>query len=118
MSDPEVMMYNFGSPRVGNRAFADAYNAAVPKSWLITNSRDVIPTVPRLGGYKHVGNRATLSADGLSFENTSKDLWEGRVMEEVVQEISEKVWQTAQAHHQVLLKRSFLWTSLSLSPAF
>lgn len=84
-------MYNFGSPRVGNRAFADAYNAAIPKTWRITNSRDVIPTVPRLGGYKHVGNTVMLSADGLSFENISKDMWEGRVMAEVVEEISEKV---------------------------
>ncbi|WVZ86343.1 hypothetical protein U9M48_033141 [Paspalum notatum var. saurae] len=49
-----VTMYNFGSPRVGNRRFADIYNAKVKDSWRIVNHRDIIPTVPRLMGYCHV----------------------------------------------------------------
>ncbi|KAL6903678.1 hypothetical protein ACP4OV_004491 [Aristida adscensionis] len=51
-----VTMYNFGSPRVGNRRFAEVYNAPpkVKDSWRIVNHRDIIPTVPRLMGYCHV----------------------------------------------------------------
>nr|XP_034602883.1 uncharacterized protein LOC117863334 isoform X3 [Setaria viridis] len=49
-----VTMYNFGSPRVGNRRFAEVYNAKVKDSWRIVNHRDIIPTVPRLMGYCHV----------------------------------------------------------------
>lgn len=49
-----VTMYNFGSPRVGNRRFADIYNEKVKDSWRIVNHRDIIPTVPRLMGYCHV----------------------------------------------------------------
>uniref|UniRef100_J3LZG6 C2 domain-containing protein n=1 Tax=Oryza brachyantha TaxID=4533 RepID=J3LZG6_ORYBR len=49
-----VTMYNFGSPRVGNRRFAEVYNAKVKDSWRVVNHRDIIPTVPRLMGYCHV----------------------------------------------------------------
>uniref|UniRef100_A0A0D9W705 Fungal lipase-type domain-containing protein n=1 Tax=Leersia perrieri TaxID=77586 RepID=A0A0D9W705_9ORYZ len=49
-----VTMYNFGSPRVGNRRFAEVYNATVKDSWRVVNHRDIIPTVPRLMGYCHV----------------------------------------------------------------
>ncbi|KAK1390711.1 Fungal lipase-like [Heracleum sosnowskyi] len=49
-----VTMYNFGSPRVGNRNFADLYNQKVKDSWRVINRRDIIPTIPRLMGYCHV----------------------------------------------------------------
>ncbi|TVU15304.1 hypothetical protein EJB05_38818, partial [Eragrostis curvula] len=49
-----VTMYNFGSPRVGNRKFAEVYNTKVKDSWRIVNHRDIVPTVPRLMGYCHV----------------------------------------------------------------
>lgn len=49
-----VTMYNFGSPRVGNRPFAEIYNERVKDSWRVVNHRDIIPTVPRLMGYCHV----------------------------------------------------------------
>uniref|UniRef100_K3ZMA3 Fungal lipase-like domain-containing protein n=1 Tax=Setaria italica TaxID=4555 RepID=K3ZMA3_SETIT len=58
-----VTMYNFGSPRVGNRRFAEVYNALTvnlmcnlvfplmkPACW----NPYIIPTVPRLMGYCHV----------------------------------------------------------------
>lgn len=44
----EVVMYNFGSPRVGNRAFAEEYNRTVGTSWRVCNHRDIIPTVRNL----------------------------------------------------------------------
>ncbi|KAL3695407.1 hypothetical protein R1sor_009483 [Riccia sorocarpa] len=49
-----VTMYNYGSPRVGNKRFAEMYNKTVKDSWRIVNHRDIVPTVPRLMGYCHV----------------------------------------------------------------
>ncbi|XP_042050645.1 uncharacterized protein LOC121796024 isoform X1 [Salvia splendens] len=57
-----VTMYNFGSPRVGNRRFAEIYNQKVKDSWRVVNHRDIIPTVPRLMGYCHVAHPVYLAA--------------------------------------------------------
>eukprot|EP00850_Spirogloea_muscicola_P015163 SM000114S24126 [mRNA] locus=s114:103585:110293:+ [translate_table: standard] len=56
-----LTMYNFGSPRVGNKAFVQCYNQEVKDSWRIVNHRDIIPTVPRLMGYCHVAQPVYLS---------------------------------------------------------
>uniref|UniRef100_A0A7N0T7Y3 Fungal lipase-type domain-containing protein n=1 Tax=Kalanchoe fedtschenkoi TaxID=63787 RepID=A0A7N0T7Y3_KALFE len=66
-----VTMYNFGSPRVGNRRFAEVYNERVKDSWRVVNHRDIIPTVPRLMGYCHVAQPVYLATGGLknSMEN-------------------------------------------------
>lgn len=66
-----VTMYNFGSPRVGNRRFAQIYNEKVIDSWRVVNYRDIIPTVPRLMGYCHVAHPVYLATGGLknSMEN-------------------------------------------------
>ncbi|XP_073056705.1 uncharacterized protein [Primulina eburnea] len=57
-----VTMYNFGSPRVGNKRFAEIYNEKVKDSWRVVNHRDIIPTVPRLMGYCHVAQPIYLAA--------------------------------------------------------
>ncbi|XP_024398281.1 uncharacterized protein [Physcomitrium patens] len=62
----QITMYNFGSPRVGNKRFADVYNKVVKDSWRIVNHRDIIPTVPRLMGYCHVAQPIYLSAGALT----------------------------------------------------
>lgn len=64
-------MYNFGSPRVGNAAFARAYNQSVPNSWRITNKLDMIPRVPRLMGYSHIGTSCSVTPGG-TFEVNGK----------------------------------------------
>ncbi|OVA02259.1 C2 calcium-dependent membrane targeting [Macleaya cordata] len=61
-----VTMYNFGSPRVGNRRFVEVYNEKVKDSWRIVNHRDIIPTVPRLMGYCHVAQPIYLASGDLS----------------------------------------------------
>ncbi|MCO5594626.1 hypothetical protein L7F22_048659 [Adiantum nelumboides] len=58
----KVTMYNFGSPRVGNKKFADRYNMIVKDSWRVVNHLDIIPTVPRLMGYCHVATPIYLTA--------------------------------------------------------
>ncbi|KAF9612163.1 hypothetical protein IFM89_038351 [Coptis chinensis] len=60
-----VTMYNFGSPRVGNKRFVDLYNEKVKDSWRIVNHRDIIPTVPRLMGYCHVAQPVYLATGDL-----------------------------------------------------
>ncbi|KAF2285575.1 hypothetical protein GH714_005600 [Hevea brasiliensis] len=60
-----VTMYNFGSPRVGNKRFAEVYNQKVKDSWRVVNHRDIIPTVPRLMGYCHVAQPVYLAAGEL-----------------------------------------------------
>ncbi|CAH9137291.1 unnamed protein product [Cuscuta epithymum] len=60
-----VTMYNFGSPRVGNKPFAEVYNEKVKDSWRVVNHRDIIPTVPRLMGYCHVAQPVYLAAGDL-----------------------------------------------------
>ena len=64
--DVTVTMYNFGSPRVGDGAFCDAYNALVPDSVRVVNRADLVPTLPALLGYRHVerGVRVSVGADG------------------------------------------------------
>ncbi|KAA0054145.1 putative feruloyl esterase A [Cucumis melo var. makuwa] len=79
-------MYNFGSPRVGNRQFAEIYNKKVKDSWRVVNHRDIIPTVPRLMGYCHVAQPVYLAAgdlkDALENVELQADGYEGDVIGE------------------------------------
>jgi hypothetical protein len=52
--DKQVSCYTFGSPKVGNPAFAKFYNDLVPNTIRIVNDADIIPTIPP-AGYAHVG---------------------------------------------------------------
>lgn len=81
-----VTMYNFGSPRVGNRRFAEVYNEKVKDSWRVVNHRDIIPTVPRLMGYCHVAQPVYLAArdwkETLINTELSEDEYQGDVIGE------------------------------------
>lgn len=47
----EVTMYTYGAPRVGNAAFAAAFNARLRgRSWRITNTSDIVPRCACAGG--------------------------------------------------------------------
>lgn len=63
---PRIVMYNYGSPRVGNAALAKEYNAAVPDSWRVTNKKDLVPQVPRSMGFCHVAHGLVIDGDKLS----------------------------------------------------
>ncbi|XP_061358907.1 uncharacterized protein LOC133303068 isoform X2 [Gastrolobium bilobum] len=69
-----ITMYNFGSPRVGNKRFAEIYNKKVIDSWRVVNHRDIIPTVPRLMGYCHVAQPVFLAAGVLGNALENKDI--------------------------------------------
>lgn len=59
-----LVNYSYGSPRVGNRAFARAFNDLVPNCWRVVNNNDAVTSVPRLLGYSHVGHCVTITPDG------------------------------------------------------
>jgi hypothetical protein len=61
---PRVVNYSFGSPRVGNAAFAAELNAAAPNCWRVVNRADAVAGVPRLLGFAHVGHRVVLLPGG------------------------------------------------------
>ena len=59
-----VTAINFGSPRVGNRAFVAMYNDLVPDSVRVVNGDDLVPTLPALLGYRHVDHGVRIDTDG------------------------------------------------------
>eukprot|EP00466_Bigelowiella_natans_P013779 jgi/Bigna1/82278/fgenesh1_pg.90_\ len=69
-----VKKYSFGSPRVGNAAFARDFDETVEESWRIYNSKDVIPTVPRMLQYSHVKTGVMINSteDALRLGATSR----------------------------------------------
>eukprot|EP00257_Ricinus_communis_P016048 XP_015574093.1 uncharacterized protein LOC8265687 isoform X2 [Ricinus communis] len=82
-----VTMYNFGSPRVGNRRFAELYNQKVKDTWRVVNHRDIIPTVPRLMGYCHVARPVYLAAGELKDALLSTDGYQVDVIAESTPEV-------------------------------
>jgi hypothetical protein len=82
-----VTMYNFGSPRVGNKQFAEIYNQKVKDSWRVVNHRDIIPTVPRLMGYCHVAHPVYLSAGDVEDIEFQKDGYHAEVIGEATPDI-------------------------------
>jgi hypothetical protein len=72
-----ISMVNFGSPRVGNRRFTEAFAAVVPDAWRVVNVGDGVVSIPRLMGYCHVGNEVSLSAEGAA--EVQRDSGEARL---------------------------------------
>ncbi|GLC68922.1 hypothetical protein PLESTF_000759300 [Pleodorina starrii] len=63
-----ISLYTYGSPRVGNVAFARDFDRLVPNAWRFTNRLDLVPSVPLarfLFGYCHVGHPVRLRGDGV-----------------------------------------------------
>lgn len=57
-NDMEIECITFGSPRVGNRAFAHSYNLRVPVTYRLVYGHDTVCKVPpKILGYEHVGTR-------------------------------------------------------------
>jgi len=57
---PQLRLYTYASPRVGDVVFANAFYQQVPNSYRIVNLADVVPLVPPTqldGPYVHVGQK-------------------------------------------------------------
>lgn len=58
-----MCVYSFGSPRVGDEAFARAFDRSVPRSFRCRNKLDLVPRLPLWSPafrYKHVGREVVL----------------------------------------------------------
>lgn len=60
---PDVTVYTFGQPRLGNRTFQKIYNKAVPRTFRVINESDMVATMSAFGGY-HVGIEVDIDRNG------------------------------------------------------
>ncbi|XP_072986920.1 uncharacterized protein [Typha latifolia] len=109
-----VTMYNFGSPRVGNRRFAEVYNAKVKDSWRIVNHRDIIPTVPRLMGYCHVAEPVYLSIGDLKDASIIGNVLDGGKQGDVIGESTPDVLVSEFMKGEKRLVEKILQTEINL----
>lgn len=79
MENIPVILYTFGSPRVGTSRFAKYHAARVVDSWRIVNDEDIIATVPpRLNifrlwlGYRHIPHFKFIDQNG-TFNDSRTD---------------------------------------------
>ncbi|KAK9902208.1 hypothetical protein WJX75_007799 [Coccomyxa subellipsoidea] len=60
-----VGCYTYGSPRVGNHAFAREFDKVVPHCWHIINNQDAVARSPKfLGLYKRAGHVVIINKSG------------------------------------------------------
>ncbi|CAN8067222.1 unnamed protein product [Agarophyton chilense] len=65
-----IAVSTFGSPRVGNEAFQEIYDAEILMHWRIVAGGDIISRLPKLG-YRHVGKKVILTSTGELFIDPS-----------------------------------------------
>tara|TARA_R110002074_G_scaffold25215_1_gene74914 strand:- start:4627 stop:5382 length:756 start_codon:yes stop_codon:yes gene_type:complete len=58
---PDLVLYTFGCPRVGNREWGVQFDDI--EAYRFVNTNDIIPQVPMLGYYRHVGQLQYISYD-------------------------------------------------------
>ena len=84
----DVINYSFGSPRVGNEAFCEAFNALVPTCYRFANAKDAVTSVPRMIGFAHVGQRVTLFEDGTVTFGDGMDVGESVTSDELIKRLA------------------------------
>lgn len=58
---PDVRVYTFGAPRIGDAVFQEFFNDYMNESWRFTHNRDMVPSVPlQLMGFHHVAQEVWL----------------------------------------------------------
>ena len=66
---PQLQLYTYASPRVGDREFAQAHSQLIPNSYRVVNLSDSVPLVPPIAiennflraNYAHIGQKWTFS---------------------------------------------------------
>ena len=78
---PVTGLYTFGTPRVGDTAFASQLNAGLERwaHWRVVNEGDLVPHVPAQMFFSHAGNRMLLMEDAR--RDDSEDTWKGFIRE-------------------------------------
>lgn len=61
----------------------------VPDTWRIANENDIVPKIPSLLGYRHVGHEVSLTSDGkLNIAQVSSDqIREGAMLSDITPRI-------------------------------
>jgi hypothetical protein len=54
MGDVESELYTFGSPRVGDKGFSEAFRHQLPNCYRFRNHNDLVTRIPKIG-YHHIG---------------------------------------------------------------
>jgi Lipase (class 3) len=78
VADLDICMMNFGSPRVGNLAFAREFNRLVPHAFRVVCGYDLVARMPKTpyglrGGYRHVGRSCVVNETGGVWVEGSED---------------------------------------------
>jgi len=68
---PVRAVLNFGSPRVGDASFRDAYPVPL---WRVLNNNDFVPRIPPSGPFRHAGRLVYIDSGGRFRERTER--WE------------------------------------------
>ena len=80
-----LKMYNFGSPRIGNKLFATEFDETISDAWRIVNLNDAVANVPRLMGYHHVGHYVAIDQTGqVRIDHSRNAPFEGTSLEDIV----------------------------------
>lgn len=66
----EATVYNFGSPRVGDKVFKNLFNAKY-KCYRFVNNNDIVTRVPTMLRFRHVGNCYYITQKGEIIKNPS-----------------------------------------------
>lgn len=61
--EPDIVVYTFGQPRIGNSVFKQHYNRAVPCTFRVVNESDAVSGFNILGGH-HVGVQVNVDRHG------------------------------------------------------
>ncbi|GET90412.1 hypothetical protein, conserved [Leishmania tarentolae] len=61
--EPDVIVYTFGQPRIGNFVFKQYYNRAVPCTFRVVNESDAVSGFNFFGGH-HVGVQVNIDRNG------------------------------------------------------
>lgn len=78
---PVPTLYTFGCPQVGNGRFARHLDQRYPERiFRVENHVDVVPELPEVNGYEHVGRRMYFNLDGTMEPNPTAL---GRVLAEI-----------------------------------
>lgn len=66
MGVKNVKLFNYGSPRVGNTAFADFYPSIVDSVSRVTHHKDIVPHVPMHERFTHIAGEYYEADDSLN----------------------------------------------------
>lgn len=84
---PQLQLYTYASPRVGDPVFANTHSQLIPNSYRIVNLGDTVPLVPptKLGfDYAHVGHVwSFLSQNGDLLPNHSIEVYRNAINQEL-----------------------------------